>query len=67
MGFPRQEYRSGLPSPPPGDLPNPGTEPILVHWQADSSPPSHQGRRQEKEAGSATQNSTDSPASSQAL
>ena len=24
MGFPRQEYRSGLPFPPPGDLPNPG-------------------------------------------
>ena len=27
MGFPRQEYWSGLPSPPPGDLPNPGIEP----------------------------------------
>ena len=27
MGFPRQEYWSGLPFPPPGDLPNPGTEP----------------------------------------
>ena len=26
-GFFRQEYRSGLPSPPPGDLPNPGIEP----------------------------------------
>ena len=26
MGFPRQEYWSGLPCPPPGDLPNPGTE-----------------------------------------
>ena len=26
MGFSRQEYRSGLPSPPPGDLPNPGME-----------------------------------------
>ena len=24
MGFPRQEYRSGLPFPPPGDLPDPG-------------------------------------------
>ena len=23
----RQEYWSGLPCPPPGDLPNPGTEP----------------------------------------
>ena len=28
MGFPRQEYWSGLSFPPPGDLPNPGTEPM---------------------------------------
>ena len=27
MGFPRQEYWSGWPFPPPGDLPNPGTKP----------------------------------------
>ena len=27
VGFFRQEYWSGLPFPPPGDLPNPGTEP----------------------------------------
>ena len=27
MGFPRQEYRSGLPFPSPGDLPDPGIEP----------------------------------------
>ena len=27
-GFPRQEYRSGLPFPSPGDLPDPGTEPM---------------------------------------
>ena len=26
-GFPRQEYWSGLPCPPPGDLPDPGIEP----------------------------------------
>ena len=26
MGFSRQEYWSGLPCPPPGDLPHPGTE-----------------------------------------
>ena len=25
--FPRQEYWSGLPFPPPGDLPDSGTEP----------------------------------------
>ena len=28
MGFPRQEYWSGLLFPPPGDLPNPGIEPM---------------------------------------
>ena len=27
MGLPRQEYWSGLPFPPPGDLPSPGIEP----------------------------------------
>ena len=27
MGFPRQEYWSGLPFLPPGDLPSPGVEP----------------------------------------
>ena len=28
MGFPRQEYWSGFPFPPPGDLPDPGIEPM---------------------------------------
>ena len=28
MGFPRQEYWSGLPFPPSGDLPDPETEPV---------------------------------------
>ena len=27
MGFPRQEYCSGLPFPSPGDLPHPGIQP----------------------------------------
>ena len=27
MGFSRQEYWSGLPCPPPGDLPAPGIQP----------------------------------------
>ena len=27
MGFSKQEYWSGLPCPPPGALPNPGTKP----------------------------------------
>ena len=30
MGFSRQEYWSGLPCPPPGDLPNPGIEPAFL-------------------------------------
>ena len=28
VGFSRQENWSGLPFPPPGDLPNPKTEPV---------------------------------------
>ena len=30
MGFSRQEYWSGLPRPPPGDLPSPGNEPASL-------------------------------------
>ena len=40
MGFSGQEYSSGLPFPSPGDLPNPGTEPL----QADSSPTELRGK-----------------------
>ena len=39
-----QEYWSGLPCPPPGDLPNPGIEPmssVSPALQADSLPLSH--------------------------
>ena len=36
MEFSRQEYWSGLPCPPPGDLPNPGMEPRYPALQADS-------------------------------
>ena len=28
IGFPRQEYWSGLPFPSPGNLPNPGIKPV---------------------------------------
>ena len=42
MGFSRQEYWDGLPCPPPGDLPNPGIEPISPALQVDSLPLSHQ-------------------------
>ena len=30
MGFSRQKYWSGLPCPPPGDHPNPETEPASL-------------------------------------
>ena len=30
MGFSRQEYWSGLPCPPPGDLPDPGIKPTIL-------------------------------------
>ena len=42
MEFSRQEYWSGLPFPPPGDLPDPGIEPGFLVLQADallSDPP----------------------------
>ena len=41
MGISRQEQRSELPCPPPGDLPNPGIKPWLLHllrWQVSSLP-----------------------------
>ena len=40
MRFCRQEYRSGLPCPPPEDLPDPGIKlksPVASALQADSS------------------------------
>ena len=46
MGFSRQAYRSGLPRPPPGDLPHPGMEPASPALQAESLPLSHQGSLQ---------------------
>ena len=36
MGFPRQEYWSGLPFPSPGHLPDPGMELSSPALQADS-------------------------------
>ena len=36
MGFPRQEYCSGLPFPSPGDLPDPGIKPRPPALVADS-------------------------------
>ena len=43
MGFSRQEHWSGLPCPPPRDLPDPETEHVAPALQADSLSLSHQG------------------------
>jgi len=43
MGSPRQEYWSGLPFLSPGDIPDQGIKPTLLHWQVYSLPLSHQG------------------------
>ena len=51
MGFSRQEYWSGLPFPSPGDLPDPGIEPVSPALQADSLPLSHQGSPYDKHLG----------------
>ena len=44
MGFSRQEYWSGLPCPPPGDLPDPGIEPGPPALQEDSLPSEPPGK-----------------------
>ena len=44
MGFSRQEYCNGLPSPPPGELPDPGFKPASpppLALQVDSLSLSH--------------------------
>ena len=43
MEFPRKEFWNELPFPSPGDLPNPGIEPMSLAWQGDSLPLSPQG------------------------
>ena len=48
MGFSRQEYWSGLPFPPPGDFPDPGSNPGLLHCSQvlyPSEPPGKVGRK----------------------
>ena len=44
MGISRQEYWSGLPCPPTGDLPNPGIKPTSPALQADSLPTEPPGK-----------------------
>ena len=51
--FSQEEYLSGLPLPPPGDLPSPGTEPrslASLPLQVDSLLLSHQGSREPLES-----------------
>ena len=43
-GFSRQEYWSGLPCPPPGNLPNPGIKSRSPTLQADSLPAEPSGK-----------------------
>ena len=50
--FSRQEYWSGLPCPPPGDLSNPGIEPTSPTLQADSLPSEPPGKPRNTGVGS---------------
>ena len=54
MGFPRQEYWSGLPFPSPGDVPDPGikpTSPALAGRFFTTEPPVTLGQKMKFEAG----------------
>jgi len=44
MEFSRQGYWSGLPRPPPGDLPNPRVKLRSLALQADALPPEPPGK-----------------------
>ena len=44
VGFSRQDYWSGLPCPPPGDLPDPGIESRSSALQEDSLPSEPPGK-----------------------
>ena len=48
MGFSKEEYWSGLPSPPPRDLSNPGIYPRSPALQADSLPSELPGKPKNK-------------------
>ena len=51
-GFSRPEYWSGLPCPPPRDLPNPGIKPRSPTLKADSLPSDPLGKPINTEVGS---------------
>ena len=52
MGFSKQEYWSGLPFPPPGDLPSPEIEPRSLTLQMDSLPSEPPGKPKNTGVGS---------------
>ena len=56
QGFSRQEYWSGLPCPPPRDLPNPGIEPRSPTLQVDSLPSEPPDKPNSKDACQPLQN-----------
>ena len=47
MGFPRQEYWSGLPFSSPRDLPDPGIEPESLALQTEALPSEPPGKPRE--------------------
>ena len=51
-GFSRPEYWSGLPCPPPGNLPDPGIKPRSPTLQADSLPAESPGKTKNTGVGS---------------
>ena len=51
MGFSRQEYWSGWPFPSPGDLPDPGIEPVIPAVAGRSLPLRHLGSPNEASEG----------------
>ena len=52
MEFSKQDYRSGLPFPSPGDLPNPGIKPRYLTLQVDSLPAEPPGKPKNTGVGS---------------
>ena len=57
-GFTRQKYWSGLPCPPPVDLPNPGTEPRSPALQAGSLPSEPPGKPKKQQKQNETKQET---------
>ena len=61
MGFSRQEDWSGLPCPPPGDLPNPRIKPRSPALQEDSLPSEPPGKPKNSGMGRLARNGTGVP------